>query len=772
MRVPLPGADPERLDVAVLDGELVISTPARRRQLALPRRFAPLALRAARVDGGTLHVRFERDGRGRLMRVLLLTGKGGVGKTSIALATALAAAEHGHRCAVLSTDAAHSLGDALGRPVGPRPVAIAERVTAQEVVGARRARPLVVGDPRVAPGGAVRFRQPRPPRSCWCSRASRSSSRCARCTRWSAAGEHDVCVVDCAPTGSTLRMLRLPDVLRHLMENLWQWERRTARVLRPVAERLGAGRFVAPESVFDAFERLYAEVESVRQILLDEDRTSARLVVNPARVVVDETRRSFAYLSLYGVATDAVLVNRLLPETAAQRLLRALGRARARRAGRHREVVSGAAAVRAAAPERAARRGALAALGREVYGERDPAELFVRRRPVRLAKRDGATLLEIDLPSARADEVDVWIRGDDLFVCVRDFERRFALPGSLGGLPIADTRWRDGVLEVRFAPRTRAASSGRKRASAHRLAGAEPDRGAVRARPRPARRGRDRLVRPPGRGGARDLPKVGGTKNPSLARVLELRPDLVIANREENRERDVERLRAAGVAVWVTYPRTVADGVALVRELAELGAPPERAEPLRRSRSRRALARARSRGAGAAHARLLPDLEAARGWRSAPTPTRTTCSRCAAARTSSAGAPDPRASAAIRSSTRREIAAARPEVILLPDEPYAFGARDVAELAALATPAAAAGRIHCIDGTLSPGTGRGSRARSARSRRCSRAALEPAVGCRSHAQVPGPAAGAPGLRSSAAGRLPIRCAAAGRRPGPGSTPAR
>jgi arsenite-transporting ATPase len=94
----------------------------------------------------------------------------------------------------------------------------------------------------------------------------------------------------------------------------------------------------------------------------------------------------------------------------------------------------------------------LAQLGREVYGARDPAELFVRRRPVRLTRRDGAATLEIDMPSARADEVDVWVRGHDLFVSVRDFERRFALPGSIGGLPIAGTRWRDGVLEVRFAP--------------------------------------------------------------------------------------------------------------------------------------------------------------------------------------------------------------------------------------------------------------------------------------------------------------------------------
>jgi arsenite-transporting ATPase len=189
----------------------------------------------------------------------------------------------------------------------------------------------------------------------------------------------------------------------------------------------------------------------VRQILLDEDRTSARLVVNPARVVIDETRRSFAYLCLYGVATDAVLVNRLLPESATQGYFaRWAERERAELA----DIERSFPVPKLFAPLHPSEvRGipALAQLGREVYGARDPAELFVRRRPVRLARHDGATLLEIDLPSARAEEVDVWIRGDDLYVSVRDFERRFALPGSIGGRPIADTRWRDGVLEVRFA---------------------------------------------------------------------------------------------------------------------------------------------------------------------------------------------------------------------------------------------------------------------------------------------------------------------------------
>ena len=235
------------------------------------------------------------------------------------------------------------------------------------------------------------------------------------------------------------------------MQNLWRWERRTARVLRPVAERLGAGRLVAPESVFDAFERLYAEIESVRQILLDEDRTSARLVVNPARVVVEETRRSFAYLCLYGVATDAVIVNRVLPETAARGYFaRWAERERAELA----EIEKSFPVPQLFAPLRPTEVHGVAALGelgRELYGARDPAELFVRRRPVRLAKRAGAALLEIDLPNANADEVDVWLRGDDLFVSVRDCERRIALPSSVGGLPIAGTRWRDGVLEVRFA---------------------------------------------------------------------------------------------------------------------------------------------------------------------------------------------------------------------------------------------------------------------------------------------------------------------------------
>jgi len=384
------------------------------------------------------------------MRVILLTGKGGVGKTSLSLATALGAARHGHRAFVLSTDPAHSLGDALGRPVGSEPVEVAPRVTAQEV-GAldelerswsaiqswlrgllhEETDALVAEELLVFPGLEELM----------ALRAVREVE---------ARGEHDVCIVDCAPTGATLRMLRFPDALRIFMENFFELERRGARWLRPVVGRLGGGRLVPQEEFFDAFERLYREIEDVRQILLDGARTSARLVTNPARVVVEETRRSFAYLSLYGVATDAVIVNRELPP-------RAAGGWFARWAEKERHEQAEIAASFPVPilhaplhPKELVGVEALRRLGDEVYGEGDPAALLFEGRPVRLCKDARGTVLEIELPNASKEDVDVGVHGGELHVRVRDAHRRISLPDSLAGRPVASARLEGGVLAVVF----------------------------------------------------------------------------------------------------------------------------------------------------------------------------------------------------------------------------------------------------------------------------------------------------------------------------------
>lgn len=386
------------------------------------------------------------------MRVLLLTGKGGVGKTTHAVATALGAAAHGHRVCLLSTDPAHSLGDSLARPVGARPVRVAPGVVAREVSAQEELErswseiqrwlrellrddvdDLLAEELLVFPGLEELL----------ALRAVREAEQ---------TGDFDVCVVDCAPTGATLRMLRFPDALRIFMENFFDLERRGARLLRPLVERTHAGRLLPGEAFFDAFQRLYDEVGDVRQIFLDGDRTTARLVMNPARVVVEEARRSFAYLSLYGVATDAVIVNRVLPREAARGwFLRWAQKERAELE----EIEASFPVPRFLAPLRPHElvgAEALRALAEELYGSRDPAAVFTRERPIRVEKRGARHLLLVALPGARKEEISVSAHGGELTIRVRDAHRVIALPASAADRSVGSVRLVEGTLEIELVP--------------------------------------------------------------------------------------------------------------------------------------------------------------------------------------------------------------------------------------------------------------------------------------------------------------------------------
>ena len=385
------------------------------------------------------------------MRVLLHTGKGGVGKTTLALATALGAGQHGHRVCVLSTDPAHSLSDALGIPIGPSLRAISENVCAREIRAQveldrawqdiqawlrellRHEADALVAEELIAFPGVEEL---------VALRAIREVE---------ATGDFDVCVVDCAPTGSTMRMLRFPDALRIFMQNFFDFQKKGARFIRPLARNFDAGKLIPREEFFDAFETLADEVNSVQAILSDGARTSARLVLNPTRVIVDETRRSFAYLSLYGIATDMVLVNRVMPEGTSDGYFKTWSEREGEELKRIDE--SFPVPIRRASlqPREVLGVPALEALAEDLFGDLDPARRFSEGHPIRVRREERLRVMEIDLPGMKKEEIEVSASGVDLYLRVRDGHRAIRLPDSLVGLKIERVRFRAPSLEILFS---------------------------------------------------------------------------------------------------------------------------------------------------------------------------------------------------------------------------------------------------------------------------------------------------------------------------------
>lgn len=238
------------------------------------------------------------------MRVLLFTGKGGVGKTTAAAGTAALAARRGLKTLVLSTDAAHSLADALAVRAGPEPAEVDGGLYVQQVDTQRRFEQswsavreylLAVLDTAGVDALAAEELTVLP--------GAEEVLALLEVRDQVGSGRWDVVVVDCAPTAETLRLLALPDALGWYMERVFPIERRVVRSLRPVLGRV-AGVPMPRDHVFDAMERLYAELGEVRSVLTDA-RTSVRLVLTPEAVVVAEARRTLTSLSLFGYRVDA-----------------------------------------------------------------------------------------------------------------------------------------------------------------------------------------------------------------------------------------------------------------------------------------------------------------------------------------------------------------------------------------------------------------------------------------------------------------------------------
>jgi arsenite-transporting ATPase len=383
--------------------------------------------------------------------VLLFTGKGGVGKTTVAAATAVRAASKGQRTLVVSTDPAHSLADAYGVALGDEPTVVIDglwgqqldaRVRLERSWGEIRAWLLEVlawagvegieaEELAVIPGLEEVF--------ALADLADHADS-----------GDWDVIVVDCAPTAETLRLLSLPAVLGWYVERLFPVGRRLNRVVAPVLGRL-TSLPVAGDDVFSAGQQVFDRLESVRELLGDTDRSSLRLVVTPERMVVAEARRTHTYLSLFGYSVDAVIANRLLPDAIHDPWFDFW---KATHAEQLAIIDQGFAPVPVLRSElKAAEPLGPEALGRfadELYGDLDPLAVLHRGEALRVETHDGGRRLVQALPFGNREELSLTRRDDELIVSVGPYRRAILLPDSLRSRSVTDARLIGGELVVEF----------------------------------------------------------------------------------------------------------------------------------------------------------------------------------------------------------------------------------------------------------------------------------------------------------------------------------
>ena len=395
-----------------------------------------------------------------MTRILVYTGKGGVGKTTVAAATALMSARQGSRTIVLSTDIAHSLADAFGVRLGPEPSEIAPQLWGQEpdvyynigrywrtiqaymaeLFSWRGLDAVMAEEMTVLPGmdelGNL----------LWI--ADHVESR-----------KYDVIVVDAAPTGETLRLLSLPEASRWWLDRIAPIGRRVSRIGRPVLERMIGVPFPHDE-VFAAAERLLQRLEQVHRLMADPERSSIRIVLGLEKLAIAEAQRSFTYFHLFGYPSDLVVCNRVIPPEVDGYF-----------AGLRRTQQSYLPEVeRAFAPvpvrtvpffdrEMLGIDG-LAELGGALFGDDDPTSFFYRGRPYQVRMEDGATFLDVALPFTSREEVGVSRSGDELVLQVGSWRRTLVLPRALINVPTKGAKMDGGVLRIEFQARKRSPAQG------------------------------------------------------------------------------------------------------------------------------------------------------------------------------------------------------------------------------------------------------------------------------------------------------------------------
>ncbi len=387
------------------------------------------------------------------MRIIVHTGKGGVGKTSVSAATALRCAERGYKTIVISTDTAHSLGDSFDAEIGPEPTPLAPNLWGQEVDARysmekywgsfqeymisiftqRGVEEIVAEEVTILPG-------------------LEEGAHLLWINKYMEEGEYDVLIIDAAPTAETLRLLSLPDVTRWWFEKVIAATTGVAgAILRPFAKRI-SGADLPDSDAMDKVRNLFDTLDEVRDVLANSEISATRLVLNAERMVIKETQRTYTYLNLYGYPTDAVICNRLIPETVTDPYFNQWKVLQSENLDLIGEAFGDLPVLKAyLQDDEVGGMESLRAFAETLYGDGDPTELMYRGKTHTFeSDGEGGFHLIVPLPFAEKGDIDLYRAAQELTLRVGPYRRNVVLPYALWDLEIDYARFEENALRIHF----------------------------------------------------------------------------------------------------------------------------------------------------------------------------------------------------------------------------------------------------------------------------------------------------------------------------------
>lgn len=385
------------------------------------------------------------------MRIILYTGKGGAGKTSVAAATAVKSSEKGNKTLVVSTDPAHSLGDSFDMKLTNEPLEIRKNLWAQEIDAiheveegwgkvqkyftelftSKAVKDITTEELTVFPG-------------------MEDLLSLLRVLKYYKEDKYDVIIIDCAPTGETLALLSFPEMLRWWMEKLFPIKKKAIKVVGPVAESLL--KIPMPSSqVMDEIDNMYYQLDEMKKLFSDRATTSIRIVVNPEKMVIKEAQRSFTYLNIYDFNVDAVVVNRVIPETVTDDYFKVWKEMQKKYRNDIMESFEPIPIYYAPLFEaEVVGMKMLSKMAAEIFMDEDPVTIKYNGRTQRVDKDGEGYIMTIEMPFLYKKDLSLNQKGDQLIIKAGSIKRNITLPRTLLDFTIKKAKFEEEKLKIWF----------------------------------------------------------------------------------------------------------------------------------------------------------------------------------------------------------------------------------------------------------------------------------------------------------------------------------